>query len=208
MQFHKVIKLLKKEVKKYKTPVAELMELNNEDVFKVLISTMLSARTKDEVTLEASERLFEKVNEVNDLNHLTKNELMDLIYPVGFYKRKAEYLKKLPNFLENNEVPNTREELMKIPGVGRKTANIVLNSVFNKSVIPVDTHVHRITNRWGLVNTRTPLETEKSLMKKVPKKHWHDLNYLLVSFGQNTCKPISPRCEDCVVYDYCKRVGV
>lgn len=207
MNLEKVIKILEREVKNFKTPVVELIKLRTKNPFKVLVSTILSSRTKDEVTIKASKRLFSKVNKPSDLKKLSLEELQELIYPVGFYKTKAKHLKKLPKFLKKG-VPNTREKLMELPGVGRKTANIVLNASFQKDVIAVDTHVHRITNRWGLVKTKTPKKTEIKLMKKLPRKYWKNFNYLLVVYGQNVCKPISPHCNDCKIKDYCKKVGV
>ncbi|PJA23057.1 endonuclease III, partial [archaeon CG_4_10_14_0_2_um_filter_Archaea_38_6] len=202
-----IVRILRKEARNNNTPVVELIEERSHDAFKVLASTILSARTKDETTMNASRRLFESVKNPENLAELSLKQIEELIYPVGFYRNKAKFLKKLPLYLGNG-VPDTMDELVKIPGVGRKTANIVLSIAFNKKVIAVDTHVHRITNRWGLAMTKTPLETEQALMKKLPEKYWNEINYLLVSFGQNTCTPISPKCSKCLIYNYCMRVGV
>jgi endonuclease-3 len=150
------------------------------DPYKTLISTILSSRTKDEVTLEASKRLFNVAPNLKAIQQLSNSVIESLIYPVGFYKTKAKHLKKL----SITKVPKTREELMKINGVGRKTANLVLNRAFNIPAIAVDTHVHRICNTLGWVKTKTPEETEKELVKIIPEKYWPDLNRLFVSIGR------------------------
>jgi endonuclease-3 len=155
--------------------------------YKTLISTSLSSRTKDEVTLEASKRLFKKAPRIDDLKSLKEEEIQNLIYPVGFYKTKAKHLKKLATILVddyNMKVPRTREELMKLPGVGRKTANLVLNRAFGKKAIAVDTHVHRISNMLGWVDTKKPEDTEKQLTNTLPRKYWPDINRLFVSIGR------------------------
>jgi len=159
------------------------LEVFGKDPYKTLISTILSSRTKDEVTLEASKRLFKKAKGLKQLKELREEEIEKLIYPVGFYKTKAKNLKKLTN-LNLKEIPKTREELMKLPGVGRKTANLTLNRAFGIPAIAVDTHVHRIVNYLGWVKTKTPEETEKELIKILPKKYWSDTNRLFVSIGR------------------------
>lgn len=159
------------------------LEVFGKNPFKTLISTILSARTKDEVTLEASNRLFLVARNLNELEQLEINEIEKLIYPVGFYKTKARHLHNLAG-LHLTQIPKTREELMKLPGVGRKTANLVLNRAFGIPAIAVDTHVHRICNVLGWVNTKTPEETEKELIKIIPEKYWPDLNRLFVSIGR------------------------
>lgn len=207
----KIHSILKKEVLKYKVPVAELIEVQTKDPSKVLIATILSARTKDQTTAKVCKQLFSKINKIKDLEKLSVKEIENLIYPVGFYKTKAKHLKKLPLVLEkefNSILPQTIEELIKLPGVGRKTANLVVGAAFKKPAVCVDTHVHRITNRLGYVKTKTPLETEMTLRKKLPQKYWISLNTILVAFGQNLCKPISPYCSKCPVYKYCNRVNV
>src|SRR3989344_3159952 len=150
--------------------------------YRTLISTILSARTRDEVTLEASKRLFRVAPNFKALKSLTEPEIEKLIHPVGFYKTKAKHLKKLANTL--SKVPKTREELMKLPGVGRKTANLTLNRAFGIPAIAVDTHVHRICNTLALVKTKTPEQTEKELIKIIPKKYWPEINRLFVSIGR------------------------
>ena len=206
-----VYKILKKEVQHYKVPVVDLVEVQTENPFKVTLATILSARTKDEVTLKAVEKLFSKVKKPSDLDKLSKKEIEKLIYPVGFYHNKAEHLKKFPLVLKrefNNIIPSTVEELVKLPGVGRKTANLVVAVAFNKPAICVDTHVHTITNRLGYVHTKNPLRTEFQLRKKLPKKYWITFNSILVAFGQNLCRPVSPFCNRCPIDKYCNKVGV
>jgi len=174
--------------------------------FQILVSTILSARTKDELTEEVSKKLFKKVRSPLDLLKFSEEKLAKEIYPVGFYKTKAKNLLKLAKILlekYDGKVPDKLEELLKLPGVGRKTANIVLSYVFDKPAIAVDTHVHRIFNRWGFVNTKTPEETEFVLKSKLPKRLWKKVNNLLVSFGRNICKPKNPLCEECPINKIC-----
>lgn len=156
------------------------LEVFGKNPYKTLISTILSSRTKDEVTLERSQELFKVAPNLKRLDNLSELEIRNLIYPVGFYKTKAKYLKKL----NITKVPKTRERLMKINGVGRKTANLTLNRAFNIPAIAVDTHVHRICNLLGWVKTKTPEQTEKELIKILPKKYWHEVNRLFVSIGR------------------------
>lgn len=163
------------------------LEVFGNGPYKTLISTLLSSRTKDEVTLKASKRLFKKAPNVHQLKNLKTKELTNLIYPVGFYKVKAKQLNDLADILINEyeeKVPKTREELVSLPGVGRKTANLVLNRAFGIPAIAVDTHVHRISNMLGWVKTKTPEQTEKELTKILPIKYWKDLNRLFVSIGR------------------------
>ncbi|WP_457613168.1 DUF123 domain-containing protein [Methanocaldococcus sp.] len=169
------------------------------DPFKVLVSTIISARTKDEITEEVSKKLFKEVKNVDDLLKIDEEKLANLIYPAGFYRNKAKNLKKMAKVLKEEyggEVPDSLEELLKLPGVGRKTANLVLTLAFDKDGICVDTHVHRICNRWEIVDTETPEETEFELRKKLPKKYWKVINNLLVIFGKEICSP-KPKCEKC-----------
>lgn len=158
------------------------LEVFGDDPYKTLISTLMSARTKDEVTLEASKRLFKKAPTLKSLAKLETKEIEKLIYPVGFYKTKAKHIRKLSNQI--TKVPKTMEELTKLPGVGRKTANLILNRAFGIPAIAVDTHVHRITNLLGWAHTKTPQQTEKELVKVLPKKYWPDINRLFVSIGR------------------------
>jgi endonuclease-3 len=174
--FEKVFKLFKK---KY---VLVPLEVFGSDPYKTLISTLMSARTNDDTTLAAAKRLFEKAPTLKSLRGLDENSIAKLIYPVGFYKTKAKHIKKLANMI--NQVPKTREELVKLPGVGRKTANLVLNRAFKIPAIAVDVHVHRITNLLGWVKTKTPEKTELELIRVLPKKYWPDTNKLFVSIGR------------------------
>jgi endonuclease III len=205
-----VVSLLEKEVSNYNVPIVDLIAVQTRDPFKVLVATILSARTKDETTARAASRLFTKAPDRKSLERLDEKTIAELIYPVGFYKNKAKYLKELPAALGkfNNRIPATVEELVTLPGVGRKTANLVVAVAYNKPAICVDTHVHRIMNIWGYVDTRTPLETEMALRQKLPEKYWIRINSLLVTFGQAVCKPVRPHCDRCVIEEYCPQIGV
>lgn len=192
-------------------PVVTLIAEAERDPFKVLISTILSARTKDEVTAVASARLFAVAPEALSLSRLSVPRLEKLVFPVGFYKTKARNLKKTARVLLDRfegVVPDTIEELVELPGVGRKTANLVLTEGFQKDAICVDTHVHRISNIWGYVDTRTPEETEMVLRSQLPKRWWQSINAILVSFGQQICVPLSPKCSMCPLQERCPRIGV
>lgn len=207
----RVYKILKDEVSTYRVPVVDLIEIQTEDPFKVLVTTILSARTKDEVTLNAVKRLFKVVNKPSDFKKLSYDRLKEMIYPVGFYPTKAKHLKALPGVLNsefNGKIPDTVVELIKLPGVGRKTANLVVAVAFKKPAMCVDTHVHKIVNRLGYVKTKNPTETEFALREKLPKKYWITFNSILVAYGQYTCKPVSPWCSRCPVSKYCKKIGV
>lgn len=206
-----IIEILEIEFDKHKMPVVDLIQAQTKDPFKVLIATILSARTKDQTTAVVVEKLFKKVKSFNDIDKFSEGEIRDLIYPVGFYKNKAIHIKKLPavvNELYNGKIPQTVGELVKLPGVGRKTANLVVAVAFDKPAICVDIHVHRISNRIGYVKTKTPLDTEMTLRKILPEKHWKAINKVMVSYGQNLCSPINPKCNNCPIYKYCKRVDV
>lgn len=203
--------ILKKEVINYKVPIVDLIKIQTNDPERVLIATILSARTKDQTTAAACKKLFAKISRVMDLEHISEKEIEQLIYPVGFYKTKAKHLKQLPAILKEKfgeKIPETVEELIKLPGVGRKTANLVVAVGFQKPGMCVDTHVHRITNRLGYVTTKNPFQTEMALRKKLPKQYWEKINSMLVAFGQHTCTPISPHCSRCPIRKYCKRVDV
>jgi len=206
----KVVELLRDAYRQFKEPVVTLVAKDN-DPYKVLVSTVLSLRTKDDVTHEASLKLFGKAPDIYALDRLTEEEIVRLIYPVGFYKTKAKNLKKIAKIIieqHNGKVPDSLDELLKLPNVGRKTANLVLAKGYNLPAICVDIHVHRISNRLGLVKTKDPKETEFALKEILPKKYWIEFNDLLVPFGQNLCKPISPFCSKCPIYEYCDRIGV
>lgn len=160
------------------------LEVFGKDPYKTLISTILSSRTKDEVTLVRSRELFKKAKNFKQLQKLSEKEIERIIYPVGFYKTKAKHLKQLANLDLQEEIPKTREELIKLPGVGRKTANLTLNRAFGIPAIAVDTHVHRICNILGWVKTKLPEETERELTKILPKRYWSETNRLFVSIGR------------------------
>ena len=208
---HTVMRILKDEVQGWDPPSVTRIATGTKDPFKVLISCMLSLRTKDEVTRRASERLFNMAPDSRGIARLSTRQIQEAIYPVGFYRIKAKNIKKVCEILiekYRGDVPSKLEELLSLPGVGRKTANLVLTLGFGKPGICVDTHVHRITNRWGYVNTKSPKDTEFALRKKLPEDYWIEFNSLLVSFGQRICRPIAPFCSECVLQEFCKRVGV
>ncbi len=210
MEITRFIEAVKKEVQTYKVPVVDLIAVQTRDPFKVLVATILSARTKDETTASAAARLFKKAPDAPALSRLSEQDIQKLIYPVGFYKNKAAFLAALPAALEqfSGRIPDTIDELVSLPGVGRKTANLVVSVAFGKPAICVDTHVHRIMNIWGYVKTKSPLETEMALRAKLPEKYWREINSILVAFGQGTCKPVSPHCDVCVIQDLCPKLGV
>lgn len=210
INIEKFIQTISQEVKDYKVPVVDLIAVQTKDPFKVLVATILSARTKDETTAKAAANLFKKAPNLDALDNLSEANIAKLIYPVGFYKSKAGYLKKLPIALKefNNQVPDNLENLLTLPGVGRKTANLVLAVAFKKEAICVDTHVHRIMNIWEYVSTKTPLETEMMLREKLPRKYWLRINSILVAFGQGTCRPVSPHCDRCPLTTSCPKRGV
>jgi endonuclease-3 len=179
--------------------------------FETLVSTILSLRTKDAVTETASRRLLARAPTPKSLASLSIQEVEKLIFPVGFYHTKAKHLRETCQSLladHGGIVPRSMEELLKLPGVGRKTANLVLTIGFGDYGICVDTHVHRISNIWGYVHTKTPEETEFALRKKLPRRHWKTYNDILVTFGQNLCVPVSPWCSKCPVARYCPKIGL
>jgi endonuclease-3 len=209
---HKMMKLLAAEMRQFGLPpVSAMAEEEIVDPFKILVSTIISARTKDEVTGPAAERLFAIADSPEKMQRLAEEKIEKAIFPAGFYHTKAKAIRKAAKDLVErfgSSVPDTIEELLTLPGVGRKTANLVVTLAHNKAGICVDTHVHRITNRWGYVKTKNPFETEQALRAKLPKKYWMSINTLLVMHGQNICKPISPFCSRCPVFKYCSRIGV
>lgn len=203
--------ILKKEFSRHRVPVVDLIEMQTKDPFKVLVTTILSARTKDETTAGAARRLFEQVSRPEDLDAISLSRLERLIFPVGFYHTKARHLKLLPKELHTlygGAIPDSVDELVKLPGVGRKTANLVVAVAFGKPAICVDVHVHRICNRLGYLTTKTPYETEMKLREILPQPLWIEFNSILVSFGQHTCFPVNPRCNACPIARHCNRVGV
>lgn len=209
---HKAWPILKKMVKGLNLPWLEKMaNMRDADPFKILISCILSLRTQDKTTGDASERLFKLASNPEDMARLDVKVIERAIYPVGFYKVKARRIKELSKTIIDRYggmVPDELEELLKLKGVGRKTANLVITLGYRKDGICVDTHVHRITNRWGYVKTRTPEQTEIALRKRLPKRYWLEINGLLVAFGQVICKPVSPLCSQCDINRYCDKVGV
>ncbi len=207
-----VMKILETEVKKLPLPiVSEYAIKEGRNPFKALISTVLSLRTKDSTTSKATDRLFALANNPKDMMQLPIKDIEKAIYPVGFYITKAKRIPEICKILLekfHGVVPDEIDVLLTLPGVGRKTANLVLTQGYGKLGICVDTHVHRISNRLGYVKTKMPDETEFALRKKLPKEYWIPYNDYLVAWGQNVCKPISPLCSTCAVFRYCDRVGV
>lgn len=192
--------------------VEKISEESRDDPFRVLVATMLSAQTKDAVTHAASTRLFKVARTPKTMARLSEARIRKLIYPVSFYRTKAVHVRETcRQILEGfgGRVPHTMEDLLTLPGVGRKTANLVLILAHaSRDNICVDTHVHRIANRLGWVQTKTPDETELALYRVVPKRLWPDVNLRLVTWGQNVCRPVYPRCRACVLADVCPKIGV
>ena len=204
------LKKLKKAVKKFSTPSVTVIA-KKKDPFAVLVSCIISLRTRDEVTELASARLFTLAKFPAELLELSNAKIEKAIYPAAFYRNKTKSLKELCQVLVkeySGKVPDKLEDLLKLKGVGRKTANLTLILGHNKLGICVDIHVHRISNRWGYVKTKSPDETEMVLREILPKRFWKSYNDLLVSFGQNLCKPVSPFCSSCPVEDQCPKIGV
>ena len=192
-------------------PAVSLVAVELQDPYYVLISTVISLRTKDDVTIKASRRLFDNASTPEDMIELSVEEIEKLIYPAGFYKRKAIQIKEISKIIVekyDGKVPSNAEELMALPGVGLKTTNLTLNLGFGIVAICVDCHVHQITNRLGWIKTKTPEESEKALMQIMPKRFWIPLNELLVSYGQEVCTSVSPKCSMCPQNANCPKVGV
>ena len=198
---------LRKAYEAVRAPIIDLVAAQTRDPFQVLVGTILSARTKDQTTAEACGRLFARARTPAGLRQVSVAELERLIFPVGFYHTKARHLKALPDVLDakfGGSVPDTVEALCELPGVGRKTANLVVVLGFNKPGVCVDVHVHRICNRLGLLRTSTPFETEMALRRILPRRYWKTWNSYLVSFGQTRCLPRQPRCEGCPIRRWCE----
>jgi endonuclease III len=207
----KIVETLREAAGALRVPIVTEISQRKRSPFEVLVATILSLRTKDEVTRAASSRLFELVSSPMDMLALEESQIAALIFPVGFYKTKAKTLINICDRLINDydgKVPDDLDELLKLKGVGRKTANLVITLGFGKLGVCVDTHVHRISNRLGYVKTKTPEQTEMALREKLPVDYWIEYNDLLVTWGQNVCTPISPFCSRCAIYDYCQRVDV
>jgi len=206
-----VIELIKQYVLAHRLPLVAEMANIKRDPFRILISTILSLRTKDEVTGPATESLFSLASTPGKMLGLSEGEIIKAIYPAGFYRNKARTILYVCRKLVeryNSRVPDTIDELLTLKGVGRKTANLVVTLAYNGRGICVDTHVHRISNRLGYVKTKTPDETEFALREKLPEEYWATYNTNLVAFGRGVCRPISPLCSQCSISDYCERVGV
>jgi endonuclease-3 len=208
-----VMRSLGRAISAHQLPAVEkIAEESHEDPFEVLISTMLSAQTRDPVTAAASARLFGVARTPRAIGKLSTAQLQKLIYPVSFYRHKARHVRDTCRILVDKydgRVPGTMEELLTLPGVGRKTANLVLILSFkSQRNICVDTHVHRISNRLGWVKTTSPEETEQALYKATSRRWWPYINLYLVTWGQNVCKPVYPRCAACAIRNACPRIGV
>lgn len=208
----KALGIIRREVKKWKTPVVTRYSREGESpAFRVLISCLLSLRTRDEQTAAADRRLFSAARTPRRIMALPEKKIEELIYPVGFYRNKARVIKEVCRRLVadyGGAVPDEMDELLKLKGVGRKTANLVVTMGFGKPGICVDTHVHRIVNIWGYVSTAAPDKTELALRRTLPRRHWIEINDLLVTYGQNVCKPVSPLCSKCAIHGMCPGIGV
>jgi endonuclease-3 len=210
-EFKEIWPLLKKQVKTLHVPWLDHMASADRDPFKVLVSCILSLRTKDEVTGAASERLFSFAGTPETLAKVPVGKIEKAIYPVGFYRVKARRIRGISRVIlerYHGRVPDSIDELLTLEGIGRKTANLVVTLGYDKPGICVDIHVHRICNRWGLVRTRTPHETEFALREILPLRYWKQINGILVAFGQGICRPVSPLCSQCSIRHSCGRVGV
>ncbi len=206
------VKTLRTEVKKWKEPVVTTYSRKSRrPAFQTLISCLLSLRTRDEQTAGASRRLFAVADAPEKLAAMPTRKIEKLIYPVGFYRNKAKTIKEISRALldkHGGRTPDSIDQLIKLKGVGRKTANLVVTLGYGKPGICVDTHVHRICNIWGYVETKTPDKTEMALRERLPKRYWIEFNDLLVTFGQNLCKPVSPLCSKCELKKMCPQIGV
>lgn len=203
----KIVSLLKDA----KQPQSEFVKLMDsfKNPYLVLIACILSLRTNDKTTYPATLRMLELAKTPKEMKNVSVEDLSKAIYPVGFYENKARQIIELSKIIDeelNGQVPDEIEDLIKFKGVGRKTANLVLSLGFNKPAICVDVHVHRIFNRLGYIKTKTPEETEFALREKLPQKYWIDINTLLVTHGQNVCKPIKPKCSECPIARYCAKI--
>lgn len=208
----KAIKILRKEVKQWQVPIVTIYSRkNSRPAFQVLISCLLSLRTRDEQTAKASRKLFAEADTPEKIAAMPVKRIEKLIYPVGFYRNKAKTLKEVCRTLikdHGGQTPDSIDQLLELKGIGRKTANLVVTLGYGKPGICVDTHVHRICNIWGYVKTKTPDKTEMALRECLPKRYWIEFNDLLVTFGQNLCKPISPICSLCKLSGICPKTGV
>jgi len=211
LDINRMIRILQRTSRRWNPTALITVAQDSRDPFQVLISCLISLRTKDEVTAEASARLFRLARTPRAMLILSSAQIARAIYPAGFYRTKAKTIKGICRTLlekHGGEVPDDLDTLLSLKGVGRKTANLVITVGFGKPGICVDTHVHRISNRLGIVSTRTPEKTEFALRRLLPRRHWIPYNDLLVTFGQNVCKPISPLCSTCPIDRLCPRIGV
>jgi endonuclease III len=207
----KIVEILRQEVTGLDVPIVTEISRRHRGPFEVLVSTVLSLRTKDQVTREAAIRLLDRARTPAALLAVEEAEIARLIFPVGFYRTKARTVREICRDLLDRfqgQVPDDLDLLLTLKGVGRKTANLVLTLGFGKPGICVDTHVHRVSNRLGYVLTKTPEQTEMALREKLPAEYWIEFNDLLVTWGQNVCRPISPLCSTCAIRPYCRQVGV
>lgn len=210
IDINRALAIVKKTIRELPTPSVTVISRKN-DAFAVLVSCIISLRTRDEVTASASARLFELAGSPAEFLMLSSEEMEEAIYPAAFFRNKTQSLKVLCQQLIDRHggmVPEKLDELLKLKGVGRKTANLTLTLGHDKPGICVDIHVHRICNRWGYVNTKSPDETEMVLREQLPRRHWKRFNDLLVTFGQNICKPVSPFCGSCPLAENCPKTGV
>jgi endonuclease-3 len=210
-QIHAIIARLQENLKNWDMPIVSHLAEMGQDPFKILISTLLSLRTKDETTTGATARLFGLARSPAEMLQLPEAVIIEAIYPVGFYRNKAKTIHHICRELidrHHASVPDNLEDLLALKGVGRKTANLVISLGYGRPAICVDTHVHRISNRLGYVATKTPEQTEQALRSKLPVHYWRDYNTLLVAFGQRICRPVSPFCSRCPVSGYCDRKNV
>lgn len=206
-----MISTLKNYLKDEVPVVTRISQSKESGPFLILVSTLLSLRTKDETTDKAMVQLTKRAKTPVEILDLSEEELESIIYPVGFYRNKAKTLKNVSRIILDKyggKVPDTLDELLTIKGIGRKTANLVITEAYGKPGICVDTHVHRISNRLGIVSTKNPHHTEEELRKVLPKKYWIIYNTLLVAFGRKICHPISPRCSHCPISHLCEQIGV
>ena len=208
---HPVVRILREDVAQWKTPAVTIVAEDSHNPFFVLISCLLSLRTKDETTSAAFARLKKRARTPQGMLKISQSELAQIIYPVGFYNQKAKTIHEISRVIldtYDGRVPNTVEELICLKGVGRKTANLVVTLGYHLPGICVDTHVHRICNRWNYVQTKTPDQTEFALRQKLPQEYWIEFNDWLVTYGQNLCTPLSPKCSLCRLSPFCARRGV
>lgn len=206
-----ILRVLRREAPAWNAPIVSFISIQTRDPFKTLISCILSLRTKDQTTAVASERLFDRAATPEAIAAIPARTLERLIFPVGFYRTKAKVIRGICRDLidkHGGRVPDEIDALLTLKGVGRKTANLVVTEAYRKPGICVDTHVHRISNRWGLVKTGTPEKTEMALREILPRRHWLEYNGILVAFGQTICHPTSPRCTQCPIEQACPRIGV